>query len=95
MAAVSRFIWIMLPVVFLLGSAIYVPVKLNDENGYKRVERIKAELEALNDQNRRIRKENEAVRKQIKAIVSDPDFIENIARNEMGMIAEDEIVYQF
>lgn len=90
-----RFIWVSLPVVLLVGTAVVVPMKLHDDSGYKRVQRISAELEALNATNRRIRRENESVRKQIEAIQSDPDYIENIARNEMGMIGPDEVIYQF
>ena len=95
MSTLSRFIWLSLPFIILISTAVYIPLKLNDDKGYKRVERINAELEMLKDQNRRIKKENDTIRGQIKAISSDPDFIENIARNEMGMIAKDDIIYQF
>jgi cell division protein FtsB len=95
MRAISRFIWTVLPVVFLLTAAIYVPLKLTDENGYARVREVRRDLQSLKSENRQIRRENEALKNQIRAIHADPDFIENIARNEMGMIAPDEVVYQF
>ena len=79
----------------LLGTAVYVPAKLHDANGYRRVERLKSELESLKSRNRQLSRENEAVRQKIKAIQSDADFIENIARNEMGMIGPNEVIYQF
>lgn len=79
----------------MLGTSVYVPMKLNDENGYRRVERLKTELHELRDRNRRLSRENEAVKQKIRAIQSDDDFIENIARNEMGMIGPDEVIYQF
>ena len=90
-----RFLWVSIPVVLLLCAAVYVPVKLHDDNGYRRIQRISAELEALEARNRRIQRENESLRTQIQAIQSDPDYIENLARNEMGMIGPDEVVYQF
>ena len=90
-----RFIWIVLPVALLLGTVVYVPMKLNDENGYRRVERLKNELQYLKARNRKLSRENEAVRQKIMAIQSDADYIENIARNEMGMIGPDEVIYQF
>ena len=95
MATFSRFLWTVLPVVMLATAAIYVPVKLADGNGYQRVREIRRDLQVLRDENRRIKRENEALRNQIRAIHADPDFIENIARNEMGMIGPDEVVYQF
>ena len=93
--ALWKFIWIALPIVLLLGTVVYVPMKLNDENGYRRVERLKDELLYLKERNRKLSRENEAVRSKIKAIQSDADYIENIARNEMGMIGPDEVIYQF
>ncbi|MBN2344638.1 MAG: septum formation initiator family protein [Deltaproteobacteria bacterium] len=95
MSSLWRFIWMSLPIVFLLGTAIYVPMKLNDEDGYQRVEKLTEELETLKAQNRQLNRENETVKQKIRAIQSDDDYIENIARNEMGMIGPNEIIYQF
>jgi cell division protein FtsB len=90
-----KFLWIILPLFILISTAIIVPLKLKDPNGYERNARLKEELKALKYQNRNLRKENIVLRHKIRAIQNDPDFIENIARNEMGMIAPDEVVYQF
>jgi cell division protein FtsB len=95
MSSLWRFIWFTLPLALLLGTAVYVPMKLNDSDGYARVDRLREELESLKSQNRRLARENDAVRQNIRAIQSDADYIENIARNEMGMIGPDEVVYQF
>ncbi len=95
MSSLWRFIWFTLPLALLLGTAVYVPLKLNDNDGYARVDRLREELESLKSQNRRLARENDAVRQNIRAIQSDADYIENIARNEMGMIGPDEVVYQF
>lgn len=95
MNSIGRFIWIFIPILLLLGTAIYVPIKLNDEKGYKRVESLSLELESLISQNRKLVRENEAVKRKIGAIQSDADYIENIARNEMGMIGVNEVIYQF
>lgn len=95
MSSLWRFIWICLPIVLLLGTAVYVPLKLNDENGFARVQKLHDELENLKLQNRQLARENEAVKRRIRAIQSDDDYIENIARNEMGMIGPNEVVYQF
>ncbi|MCK9523856.1 MAG: septum formation initiator family protein [Proteobacteria bacterium] len=95
MHAFSHFMWRLFPVVLLVTTAIYVPLKLTDDKGYTRVREIQRDLQSLRMENREIRRENEVLRNQIRAIHADPDFIENIARNELGMIAPDEIVYQF
>ena len=54
--------------------------------------RHQAELEAeLRDQEATIRR----LKEEIEALRSDPKYIESIARRELGMVKEDELVYQF
>ncbi|HET58661.1 MAG TPA: septum formation initiator family protein [Deltaproteobacteria bacterium] len=52
-------------------------------------------LESLQIENKRIDRENERLRKEILLLRSDFDYIEMIARRELGMIRDDEIVYRF
>ena len=40
-------------------------------------------------------KKNRAVYRSIQRLRNDPEFIENIARSELGMVGKDEVVYQF
>lgn len=42
-----------------------------------------------------IRQENEKIKEQIKQLQSDPEAVEKIARDELGMVRPDEIVYRF
>ena len=95
MESFSRFVWISLPVVLLLLAAIVVPVKLFDDNGLARIEKLQHELKVLKSANRQIRRQNNSIRNQINAFHENPEYIENVARSEMGMIAQDEVVYQF
>ncbi|MFO8073029.1 MAG: septum formation initiator family protein [Polyangia bacterium] len=90
-----RFIRVALPVGLLLAALIFLPLKLLDERGLSRVEELSAQLEVLRDKNRRIRWENRALRKEIRAFHSDPQYVEKVARDELGMVGPDEIIYQF
>ena len=38
---------------------------------------------------------NQALYHSIQRLKHDPEFIENIARSELGMVERDEVVYQF
>ncbi|WP_432822267.1 FtsB family cell division protein [Trichloromonas sp.] len=38
---------------------------------------------------------NQGLRKEIDALRSDPRYLEAISRKELGMVREDELVYQF
>lgn len=42
-----------------------------------------------------LQKKNEAIYRNIQRLKNDPEFIENIARTELGMVGKDEVVFQF
>ena len=52
----------------------------------------KARLDASNLE---LRKKNRTLYRSIQRLKNDVEFIETIARNELGMVAKDEVVYQF
>jgi cell division protein FtsB len=49
----------------------------------------------LDRSNLELQKKNRAVYRSIQRLKHDPEFIENIARSELGMVGKDEVVYQF
>jgi cell division protein FtsB len=95
MDSLVRFMRVALPAGLLLAAAIFVPLKIFDHKGLTRVERLQLELDDLDETNRRIERENEALRMQIHAFHSDPCYVEKIARDELGMVGPEEIIYQF
>ena len=42
-----------------------------------------------------LKKENEALAQKIEALKSDPHYIESLARNQLGMAREGELIYEF
>ena len=95
MRTLSRFIWAALPIALIVMTAVVVPLKLMDDKGVERVETLGLALEELKHDNRIIKRENDALRNQIHAFHSDPEYVEKIARDELGMIGTNEIIYQF
>ena len=95
MGTIARFVRIALPAALLLAAAIVVPVKLLDQYGYKRVEKLGRDLAQIAETNRALERENESLRLQIRAFHSDPEYIEKVARDELGMVGPDETIYQF
>jgi len=43
----------------------------------------------------RLRRENEHLRREIRALRTNPDAIEKVAREELGMIKPGEVLYKF
>jgi cell division protein FtsB len=95
MASCYRFFRVVLISALLFVGAVVVPLKLFDANGFDRVERLERELSGLKDADVSLKRENEILRGQIRAFHADPNYIEKVARDELGMVGPSEVVYQF
>ena len=49
----------------------------------------------LNGLSFEVEKKNTALYRNIQRLKNDPEYIEDIARTELGMVGKDELVYQF
>ena len=91
----SRFLRVLMPIALLLAAAIVVPLKIFSSRGLERVERLEQELEVLRENNRQLARENQSLLREIRAFHSNPGYIEKVARDELGMVGPNEIIYQF
>lgn len=55
----------------------------------------RAELSLLQAENEALRKQSAAYAREIRLIRSDPAYLDYVARHELGMVAEDEVVIKF
>ena len=53
---------------------------------------LKGERDRLLHENRRLKSENETLYRTIERLRNDPEYIESIARKELGMIRKDEVI---
>ena len=95
MASLFRFFRVVLILMLLLIGAVLVPLKIFDANGRSRVERLERELSNLKEGDAALRRENDLLRTRIRAFHADPNYIEKVARDELGMVGPGEVVYQF
>ena len=58
-----------------------------------RLDRLTAERTRLDDENRRLRAENDALRREIDRLTGDKTHIAQVARDELGYVRPDEIVF--
>jgi cell division protein FtsB len=65
------------------------------DNGVRDLNAMKMELNTLKAQNEDLLQKNIEMHRKIKRLKEDPEFIENIARQELKMIGKDEIVFKF
>ena len=73
----------------LLGLFFFIIIS---EQGLVDLISIEKERDKLVEKNNQLTMENQALSIQIERLKGDPAYIENIARQELGMIAEDEII---
>jgi cell division protein FtsB len=85
----------MLPLGLLIGSIVFVPLLVLDERGLPRYHALRDELQEIARNNDRLREEVRRLQHEVRALRSDERAIERIARDELGMVRADEIIFQF
>jgi cell division protein FtsB len=70
-------------------------VTLVGERGALHLWRLRGEKARLDEQNYRLQKENESLRRRVQDIRNDDDYLEKLAREELNMARPGEIVYRF
>ncbi len=97
-ATVSRHRWLLeraLPVGLLAVAVIGAPVMIFSRDGMPRLEAVEQELHTVDEENLELRREIEVLRAQVSQLRDDPAALERIARDELGLIRESEVVFQF
>ncbi len=82
-------LWAFLIVLALLSLALF------GERGILRALQYQRQMDALTQKLEELQKTNESLRKEIDALNSNRKYIEGIARKELGMVKEGEVVYRF
>ncbi|MFZ5572677.1 MAG: FtsB family cell division protein [Thermodesulfobacteriota bacterium] len=65
------------------------------DNGFFDVLRLKEEKAVLAEKSRRTEAENVELYRTINRLKHDPKYIESIARKELGMVGQNEVIFKF
>jgi cell division protein FtsB len=82
---------ILISISILLLAALFFFIIVS-EHGLADLIFLKQERSRLVEKNDRLTRENLSIGIEIDRLKYDPEYIENIARKELGMIAEDEVI---
>lgn len=85
----------LLPLGLLLFAIIFVPLRMLEAEGLPRYRALRTELQQTQAANERTRHQVTELQRQVERLRSDPESLERIARDELGMLRSDEIVFQF
>jgi len=79
----------------LISLLIFGILTFFGEKGILHLFRLRKELVRVNEKNFQLEEENQKLKEEVKRLKSDKRYIEEIARKELGMVKEGEIIYQF
>jgi cell division protein FtsB len=81
----------------LIGGLIVLLslVTIVGERGALHLWRLRGEKSRLDEQNYRMQKENESLRRRVHGIRNDDDYLEKVAREELNLVRPGEVVYRF
>ena len=65
------------------------------EKGILNLLRLRKEVARIKERNLKLEEENQKLKEEVKRLQSDKRYIEEIARKELGMVKEGEIIYRF
>jgi cell division protein FtsL len=79
----------------LISLLIFGILTFFGEKGVFHLFRLQKELARVKEKNFKLEEENQTLKEEVKRLKSDKRYIEEIARKELGMVKEGEIIYQF
>ena len=84
-----------LPLVAIILIVLFLGVALFGERGILRALQYSRHKQALEAEVRQLEETSAELRREIDSLRNDLRTIEGIARRELGMVKDDELVYQF
>lgn len=82
---------LLLSLAILLLAALLLLIVFGD-NGINDLRKLKTERSKLIGINLKLERENQGLYREIKRLKTDPGYIENIARQELGMVGKGEVI---
>ncbi len=75
-----------------LGSA---PVMVFSREGLPRLGSVEKELGEVERENLQLRRDIDALRARVRTLREDPAAVEGLARDDLGLVRQTEVVFQF
>ncbi len=81
-----------LPLGLVIFAGLFVPVSVMDEEGLPRYRALRDELRGLEVRNAELAEKVQAAKTQVHALRDDEAVIEQVAREELGMVSPSEVI---
>lgn len=84
-----------LPLLILVVAVVGAPVLIMSPQGLPRLRALEQELEEVDAENASLRRQIEETRVRVQRLRDEPAAVERIARDDLGMVRQTEVVFQF
>jgi cell division protein FtsB len=91
----SRSLTWLMPFGLVVFAMLSVPLRILSEEGLPRYRRLKDQLTRMQGDNVALERDIERLKRDVDMLLHDPDTIERIARDELGLIGKDEVLFEF
>lgn len=79
----------------LVVAVVGAPVLIFSPQGLPRLRGLEKELGDVDEENAAVRREIEALKGRVGRLRDDPGAVERIARDNLGLVRQTEVVFQF
>jgi cell division protein FtsB len=91
----SLFVERVLPIGILLVALVGAPVLIFSPQGLPRLRGLEREQQSVADENKALEREIDELHGRVDRFRDDPRAVEEIARDDLGMVRQSEVVFQF
>jgi cell division protein FtsB len=91
----TRLLERILPVAMLVVAVVGAPVMIFSPQGLPRLRGLEKELGDVDDENAALRREIDSLKGRVGRLRDDPGAVERIARDNLGLVRQTEVVFQF
>lgn len=84
-----------LPLLVLGTACVSVPILIASDSGLPRLDKLRQERAQVDDKVSRLSEDIRRLRAEVDRIKSDPSHLERVARDELGLVRQTELVFQF
>lgn len=85
----------LLPLSILVGALVSVPVMIWSDSGLPRLRKLQGERVEARERVSRLSADIRQLRAEVERVKRDPSHVERTARDELGLVRQTEIVFQF
>lgn len=91
----TRLLERILPVAMLVVAVVGAPVMIFSPQGLPRLRGLEKELGDVDEENAALRREIDSLKGHVARLRDDPGAVERIARDNLGLVRQTEVVFQF